>query len=94
MTLPLHNNFPRLRPFHIPPDVHQHSPMLRQSASEQKMLNSFLEEGSEQLTFHCPASKDPDQSPHETQKCSVKQGPVKLSKKFKETNPKSKGDNE
>ena len=93
MTLPFHNNFPRPRPFHPPLDLHQNSPMLRQSASEQKLLNS-LEEGSEQLTFHCPPSEDPDPSPHETPKCCVKQGLVKPSKIFKEDDPKSKGDNE
>ena len=54
----------------------------------------FLEEGSEQLTFHCPPSEDPDPSPHETAKLCVKQGLVKSSKKFKGADPKSKGDNE
>ena len=53
-----------------------------------------MEEGNEQLAFHCPLSEDPDPRPHETLKSCVKQGPVKLSKKFKKTDLRSKGDNE
>ena len=59
-----------------------------------EVAKHFLEHGSEKLSFHCPPFKDPDPSPHETPKCRVKQGPVKSSKKFKEADPKSKGDNE
>ena len=45
----------------------------------------FLEEGSDQSTFHCPLSESSDLTPHKIPKCHVKQGPVKSSKKIKES---------
>ena len=44
----------------------------------------FLEEGSDQSTFHCPMSEDPNPDSHKAPKCHTKQGPMKLSKKFRE----------
>ena len=45
----------------------------------------FLEEGSDQSTFHCPLSKGSDLRPCKTPKCHFKQGPMKSSKKIKES---------
>ena len=45
----------------------------------------FLEEGSDQSTFHCPLSKSSDLTPCKIPKCHIKQGPMKSSKKIKES---------
>ena len=41
----------------------------------------FLEEESGQSTFHCPSIDDPDLSHQKAQKCHMKQGLMKSSKK-------------
>ena len=45
----------------------------------------FLEEGSDQTTFHHPWLEGSNLSPHKTPKCHFKQGPIKSSKKIKES---------
>ena len=55
-----------------------------------EVMKQFLKEGdpeSGQPTFHCPSTEDFESSHHEVaiQKCHIKQGPVKSSKKCKET---------
>ena len=45
----------------------------------------FLEEGSDQSSFHCPLSKSSDLNPCKIPKCHIKQGPIKSSKKIKES---------
>ena len=48
-----------------------------------EVAKHFLKEEGGQPTFHCPSTEDSDPSHHEAPKC-VKQGLVKLSKKWKE----------
>ena len=43
----------------------------------------FLEEGSDQSTFHCPLSESSDLSPCKIPKCHIKQGPVNPARKPK-----------
>ena len=43
----------------------------------------FLEEGG-QSTFHCPSTENSEPSHHKAPKHCVKQGPMKLSRKWKE----------
>ena len=45
----------------------------------------FLEEESDQFTFHCPLSEGSDPNPYKAPKCHIKQGSMKLSKKIKES---------
>ena len=45
----------------------------------------FLEEESDQSTFHCPLSKGSDLNPIKIPKHHIKQGPMKSSKKIKES---------
>ena len=59
--------------------------LLPSSTNEAEAAKHFLEEGSDQSSFHCPLSESADPGPHKISKCHIKQGPIKSSKKIKES---------
>ena len=86
MILPFHNNLLVVPGDGATPSTSgsvsdlPHATVIHRQAEAAK---HFLEEGSDQSTFHCPLSKSSDLNPHKIPKHHIKQGPVKSSKKSK-----------
>ena len=77
--------FLKMRPPHLPLNLHQNSPELPHTeviCKRAEAAKQFLEEGG-QSTLHCPSTKEFEPSHHEAPKHHIKQGLVKSNKNKK-----------